>query len=143
MKNIENNALVILKNTFKDRSKVNGEHPIMHMNEVLHRKATELMKKANVDIIDESLVGQPIIYHFDQINYSLEYEIFRQTKRNDKKVQKIRQSLMNLLDINISIHEGFNELYSEDFDPEEPPNFVYIPSKNLMRKMVVDAVLEM
>ena len=63
------------------------------------------------------------------------------TKRNDKKIQKIRQSLMSLLEINIDIKEGFNEIYNEEFDKETPPLFCFLPSKSLMRQMIVDAVL--
>ena len=73
----EGNGIEILKNAFKDKSDPDSLSPTRHINQTLQRKTTELYNIDSRDQIEEYIQTQPIIYHFDQINYNLEYEIFR------------------------------------------------------------------
>ena len=45
--------------------------------------------------------------------------------------------------MNIEEEEGMHELYDEEaLDMDNPPVFVFIPSKCILRQMIVDVLLE-
>ena len=41
------------------------------------------------------------------------------------------------------VGKKYNELYTEEFTPDVPPHFIFIPDKSLMRQMIIDAIYEM
>lgn len=51
--------------------------------------------------------------------------------------------MLNYIKIDLSSEEAFDDLYDEkEFDVDIPPTFVFVPSVNLIRLMIVDGILE-
>lgn len=65
------------------------------------------------------------------------------SKPKTRRIQRLRHSMIDFLEITIPGEGQFEDLYKdEDYDPNSPPVFVFIPCRNLVRLMIVDAILE-
>lgn len=103
-------------------------------------------------MVEKYILNQHTVDHLDQINYSLGYQNLK-LKNKNKKLQKLKQTVFQSLGLdpnNISklceltiIDRRFDELYTENFNPDTPPDVIYIPSRRLMRQIIIDTVFEM
>jgi hypothetical protein len=91
-----------------------GNEKFTGIQNLLKQKSKELARLDTAGLMEQFIGEQTKISHFDQIDYSIEYAHFWRTKNSNKRVQNIRRKIISFLGINISIEDGFQEIYKDE-----------------------------
>ncbi|CAI2374657.1 unnamed protein product [Moneuplotes crassus] len=141
--NTDSKTVNILKNAFNVNFDTGEDNQKTGVQSLLKQKTQELRRVNTMELLESFIESQQHVAHFGQIGYELQYKIFRTAAVTNRRTQRLKMSLIETLGMIKQLEGEYEDLYPEnDFKSDDPPVFIFLPSRTLIRKMIVDAILE-